>query len=203
MPACVRACVRACVHVLVYCNNTHALSWVCHRILEAEAVEVAAVPQREARQQSRLSSARQKSRLFLDLFLVPASSSLFAAPLCVCLCNSLFVHAEEDAVVDLPQPHELQNLPCLRVQVVKTAQAHDEHELGFGLDVEATLGARVALEAHEVGFLRGQPSRGEGSGPCSVGRKYAFGNMRPQHNQRATCVVGRAARREAHAAPRA
>jgi len=94
---CLPACVRACVHVLVYCNNTHALSWVCHRILEAEAVEVAAVPQREARQQSRLSSARQKSRLFLDLFLVPASSSLFAAPLCVCLCNSLFVHAEEDA----------------------------------------------------------------------------------------------------------
>ena len=63
------------------------------------------------------------------------------------------VHTQEDTVVDLPEAHELENLTRLGVQVVKASEAHNKHKLGFGLDVETTLGARVALQAHEISFL--------------------------------------------------
>ncbi len=69
------------------------------------------------------------------------------------LVERRLVRLHEDTVVDLAQTQELKNLLRLRVDVVKTAEAHHEDELILGFDIETTLGARFALEAHEIRFL--------------------------------------------------
>lgn len=69
------------------------------------------------------------------------------------LVKRRLVRLHEDTVVDLAQTQELKNLLRLRVDVVKTAEAHHEDELILGFDIETTLGARFALEAHEIRFL--------------------------------------------------
>lgn len=71
------------------------------------------------------------------------------------LVESRLVRLQEDAVVDLAEAKELENLLRLRVDVVQTTEAHDKDELVLRFNVETTLGARFTLEAHEVGFLRG------------------------------------------------
>lgn len=75
--------------------------------------------------------------------------------------DSRLVHAHEDTVVDLAQAEELHDLAGLGVHVVDTAKAHDEHDLSLGLDVEAALGASLALEANQVSLLRFR-KRGKG-----------------------------------------
>ena len=77
------------------------------------------------------------------------------------LVESRLVRLHEDAVVDLAEAKELENLLRLRVDVVQTAEAHDKDELVLRFKVETTLGARFTLEAHEVGFLRSIRNKSE------------------------------------------
>lgn len=87
------------------------------------------------------------------------------------LVESRLVRLHEDAVVDLTEAKELENLLRLRVDVVQTTEAHDKDELVLRFDVEATLGTRFTLEAHEVGFLLGVTSKSEKA--WSVSRSMA------------------------------
>jgi hypothetical protein len=58
------------------------------------------------------------------------------------------VELDKDAVVDLPQPEELQNLAHLGSHLVDTADADDKGQLGLGRHVKA-----VKLHQSHVGSL--------------------------------------------------
>ena len=54
-------------------------------------------------------------------------------------------HPHEHAVVDLPQPQQLQDLSRLRVHVVDSADADCKHDLALWLDIETVLRLCLAL----------------------------------------------------------
>ena len=60
------------------------------------------------------------------------------------------VHAQEDAVVDLAQAEELQDLADLGGDADDTANADDEHNLGLGLAVVVAVELGLAAEADGV-----------------------------------------------------
>ena len=64
-----------------------------------------------------------------------------------------FVHLHEDAVVNLSQSQQLQNVPRLRVHVVQTSQSHDKDQLLFRFDVEAALSSGFSLQANQILLL--------------------------------------------------
>jgi len=55
--------------------------------------------------------------------------------------------ADKDAVVDLEEPEQLEDLAGLGRNLVDTADADDEEDLGLGGDVEVARGAGLAPEA--------------------------------------------------------
>mmetsp|Transcript_278 Transcript_278/g.770 ORF Transcript_278/g.770 Transcript_278/m.770 type:complete len:299 (-) Transcript_278:47-943(-) len=64
------------------------------------------------------------------------------------------VGLDEDAIVQLAQPEELQDLLDFRVHRVDAADAHHEEQLRLGLDEEVARALRLAPEADQRALLR-------------------------------------------------
>eukprot|EP00307_Rebecca_sp_RCC1486_P012144 CAMPEP_0119417242 /NCGR_PEP_ID=MMETSP1335-20130426/15256_1 /TAXON_ID=259385 /ORGANISM="Chrysoculter rhomboideus, Strain RCC1486" /LENGTH=349 /DNA_ID=CAMNT_0007442409 /DNA_START=70 /DNA_END=1118 /DNA_ORIENTATION=- len=63
------------------------------------------------------------------------------------------VRLEEDTIVDLAQPKQLQDLLGLRVHRVDAADANHEKELRLRLDEEVACPLRLAAQAHKLALL--------------------------------------------------
>ena len=64
------------------------------------------------------------------------------------------VHLDEDAVVDLPQSHQLEALPDLGGNLVDTTDSHDKGEFGLGSNIVVTLLLGLASQPRQKGKLQ-------------------------------------------------
>jgi len=63
------------------------------------------------------------------------------------------VHLDEDAVVDLPQSHQLEALPDLGGNLVDTTDSHDKGEFGLGSNIVVTLLLGLASQPDLISLL--------------------------------------------------
>jgi hypothetical protein len=68
------------------------------------------------------------------------------------------VELDEDAVVDLTQPKELEDLADLGRDLVDTADAHHEGQLGLPEHVEVSLLLRLSLQPEQNLIINKNPS---------------------------------------------
>ena len=63
-------------------------------------------------------------------------------------------YLNEDAIVDLAQPEQLQDFPGLGMHVIDTPDAHHKRQLGLWFNIEASLCLCFPLQPDQVLFLQ-------------------------------------------------